>query len=103
MGAILTIGWYAVGLLVVPQAVGTVVVPPQDSFTAQYPSLTLTTNPNVDKNCGDFFDQDDAQKYYIAQGGPSSDPDELDLDNDGEACENFVFSTSQELEPNDQS
>lgn len=63
---------------------------PQESFTPQYPSVPLST-VNIDKECGDFFDQDDAQKYYIAQGGPESDPDELDLDRDGLACENYNY------------
>lgn len=95
LGAIFAIGYVAVGALVVPRAVGTVVTPPQSSFAApqQYPDLSPVTNSD-DKNCGDFFDQDDVQKYFIAQGGPTADPDNLDLDDDGTACENYIYSTN---------
>lgn len=64
-----------------------------DDFTPVNPSVPLTS-VNIDKECSDFFDQDDAQKYYIAQGGPTSDPDQLDLDNDGLACENYNYNSS---------
>lgn len=38
-------------------------------------------------DCGDFSTQAGAQNYFIAHGGPSSDPDGLDADGDGVACE----------------
>lgn len=40
-----------------------------------------------DKDCSDFATQEAAQAYFIAHGGPSSDPDNLDSDGDGVACE----------------
>lgn len=40
-----------------------------------------------DKDCGDFATHTEAQAFFIAQGGPSSDPHRLDGDNDGSACE----------------
>lgn len=40
-----------------------------------------------DKDCGDFAHQAAAQDYYISRGGPQSDPDALDADGDGVACE----------------
>lgn len=109
LGAIFTIGWSAVEYLLTPHALSTVATVPQESFVPQYPTVSLAEAPLDDKECQDFFDQDDAQKYYVAHGGPKVDPDDLDLDNDGQACENYRYSVStstlvpsQETEPNDQ-
>ena len=41
----------------------------------------------ADRNCTDFDNQADAQRYFLNNGGPNSDPDELDSDGDGVACE----------------
>lgn len=38
-------------------------------------------------DCADFATQAAAQNYFIDHGGPSSDPDGLDADHDGIACE----------------
>ena len=40
-----------------------------------------------DLDCSDFSTQAAAQDYFLARGGPSSDPDRLDGDGDGIACE----------------
>ena len=40
----------------------------------------------VDYNCSDFATQTDAQNLFLSQGGPSSDPNNLDPDHDGVAC-----------------
>lgn len=40
-----------------------------------------------DQNCADFASQADAQAHYRAN---TSDPDGLDRDNDGIACENYT-------------
>lgn len=40
-----------------------------------------------DKNCDDFASQVEAQKFFESQGGPQSDPNGLDRDHDGIACE----------------
>ncbi|MDR7125537.1 excalibur calcium-binding domain-containing protein [Pseudotabrizicola sp. 4114] len=40
-----------------------------------------------DKNCSDFSGGAAAQKFYLAAGGPISDPHNLDGDGDGFACE----------------
>lgn len=42
-----------------------------------------------DYNCSDFSTHAEAQAFYIAQGGPASDPHRLDGDNDGDACESL--------------
>ncbi|KKS53504.1 MAG: Beta-lactamase domain protein [Candidatus Magasanikbacteria bacterium GW2011_GWA2_42_32] len=40
-----------------------------------------------DKDCTDFSTHAQAQAFFMANGGPSSDPHNLDRDGDGEACE----------------
>jgi endonuclease YncB( thermonuclease family) len=42
-----------------------------------------------DRDCGDFSDQAAAQAYFVALGGPANDPDRLDGDSDGIACESL--------------
>jgi Excalibur calcium-binding domain len=41
------------------------------------------------RDCPDFGSQGEAQRFFIANGGPSSDPHKLDRDNDGIACESI--------------
>ncbi len=41
----------------------------------------------ADRDCSDFASQRAAQNYFIAKGGPRRDPDRLDSDGDGTACE----------------
>lgn len=43
----------------------------------------------IDKNCKDFRTQKEAQRFFIAEGGPQSDRHRLDADNDGIACEDL--------------
>jgi len=45
------------------------------------------TARGADRDCSDFSSQRAAQDYFISKGGPSSDPDRLDADHDGVACE----------------
>ena len=40
-----------------------------------------------DKDCSDFPTQRAAQIFVLKHGGPRSDPDRLDADDDGIACE----------------
>jgi hypothetical protein len=40
-----------------------------------------------DKDCADFPSQKAAQIFFIKHGGPRYDPDRLDADHDGKACE----------------
>lgn len=40
-----------------------------------------------DKDCADFASQRAAQIFYLKHGGPRYDPDRLDADDDGVACE----------------
>ncbi len=41
----------------------------------------------ADRDCSDFPSQRAAQNYFLAKGGPRRDPDHLDSDGDGTACE----------------
>lgn len=52
------------------------------------------TDPSVSDNsarddvdCGDFSSAAAAQRFFLAAGGPASDPNDLDRDGDGFACE----------------
>ena len=40
-----------------------------------------------DMNCPDFGSHEEAQRFFIANGGPADDPHGLDRDHDGLACE----------------
>lgn len=40
-----------------------------------------------DKDCSDFPTQRAAQFFFLRHGGPRYDPDRLDADHDGIACE----------------
>ena len=41
----------------------------------------------ADKDCANFSSQKAAQIFYLKHGGPRYDPDRLDGDSDGIACE----------------
>jgi endonuclease YncB( thermonuclease family) len=41
----------------------------------------------ADRDCSDFDNQRQAQQYFESIGGPASDPDRLDADGDGRACD----------------
>lgn len=54
--------------------------------------LALGLSPTVasakrDKDCSDFPSQKAAQIFFLKHGGPRYDPDRLDADHDGIACE----------------
>ncbi len=42
-----------------------------------------------DKDCSDFRTQRQAQAFFEANGGPLSDPHNLDRDDDGRVCESL--------------
>lgn len=43
-----------------------------------------------DRDCGDFATQREAQRYFERRGGPRRDPDRLDGNHDGVACESLA-------------
>lgn len=51
------------------------------------PSASAVPATAADLDCSDFSNQASAQDYFLSRGGPSSDPDRLDADGDGIACE----------------
>lgn len=48
---------------------------------------SVAAAPVGDQDCPDFASQAEAQAYFESLGGPSVDPDDLDRDKDGLACE----------------
>lgn len=50
-------------------------------------STNAPAAPRNDKNCSDFVSAGEAQRFFIANGGPHRDPHNLDRDGDGNACE----------------
>jgi endonuclease YncB( thermonuclease family) len=51
------------------------------------PSANAMPASAADRDCAHFSTQAAAQDYFLALGGPGSDPDRLDGDGDGIACE----------------
>lgn len=73
-----------------PAAVTPTVDAGQPPVGSVAPTPTLLYDPNgPDRNCSDFPTQADAQRFYIAAGGPQRDPHRLDNDHDGVACESL--------------
>jgi endonuclease YncB( thermonuclease family) len=50
---------------------------------------TTASSRLKDRDCSDFPNQRAAQLYYLSIGGPAVDPDNLDSDGDGIACESL--------------
>jgi hypothetical protein len=48
---------------------------------------TVASAQRRDKDCADFHSQKAAQTFFLKHGGPRHDPDRLDADHDGIACE----------------
>ena len=61
------------------------------------PESVVGAQPTVapsDVNCGDFAAWAEAQNFFIASGGPDSDPHGLDANGDGVACQSLPGSPS---------
>lgn len=50
-------------------------------------TVIVSSGSGEDRDCEEFSSQEEAQEYFESKGGPSSDPDMLDKDGDGLACE----------------
>jgi len=50
------------------------------------PEPPPATAPFIDRNCGDFSTQAEAQAFFESEGGPSADLHRLDGDGDGRVC-----------------
>lgn len=57
------------------------------TVTVGLATATASERVQRDQDCADFPTQAAAQSYFEQQGGPASDPDLLDADGDGIACE----------------
>lgn len=62
-----------------------------ESFSARRtytrPVLARYSVRGHDRDCGDFSSAGAAQAFFLANGGPASDPHGLDRDGDGYACD----------------
>lgn len=56
-------------------------------LAAMFTAFASPAGAIVDRDCGDFATQAAAQSFFLANGGPQSDPHRLDDDGDGRACE----------------
>jgi LPXTG-motif cell wall-anchored protein len=58
------------------------------------PVASPTASPSAEEieaqRCADFISQQDAQSFFVSEGGPDLDPHGLDADRDGTACEGIV-------------
>lgn len=59
----------------------------------------LPASAFTDRNCSDFAYQEDAQAFFIAEGGPTSDPHRLDSNGDGVACESLPHRPPAKIYP----
>ena len=67
-----------------------VVIPTSAPEQESKPSSNLPFDPfGPDRDCGDFSSRDVLSDFFIAAGGPDSDPHRLDGDRDGIPCESL--------------
>ena len=60
------------------------------AVTAMSATVTAPAEARAaDRDCSDFSSQRQAQDYFLDRGGPGSDPDRLDADSNGRACESL--------------
>jgi endonuclease YncB( thermonuclease family) len=68
-------------------------------FVGGLTSVAGPAHAMVDKDCGDFATQAEAQAFYLANGGPAADPHRLDAERDGVACETLPCPCSTSRAP----
>ena len=70
------------------------------------PAPTPTPRPDEDdfqdRNCGDFRTWQEAQDFFLSEGGPSRDPHRLDHNGDGTACESLPGAPGRDSGPGGQ-
>ncbi|MEJ7785468.1 MAG: hypothetical protein WKF96_11740 [Solirubrobacteraceae bacterium] len=76
--------------MLVPVVFGTAI----DTVSASPPMARAS-----DRDCSDFDNQAQAQRYFREQGGPDSDPDRLDANGDGRACDSLPCPCGGEPRP----
>lgn len=60
---------------------------------------TARSTRAAERNCSDFADQRAAQRHFVRRGGPRRDPDGLDSDGNGVACESRPCPCSKKRSP----
>ena len=63
--------------------------PQADAPQAGTPPALRYDPAGPDRDCGNFATQAEAQAFFVAAGGPASDPHRLDRDKNGLACESL--------------
>ena len=66
---------------------------PDAPADAEEPVGQAAQDDDEDRDCADFSSQEEAQEFFEDQGGPEEDPNRLDANDDGEACEDFFSDT----------
>ena len=73
-------------------------IPPDVKYADLFPELAIEKNdkdsspPFVDRDCRDFTQHSEAQRFFITHGGPDKDPHRLDANHNGVACEVLLSS-----------
>jgi len=68
-------------------------IPPDGKYAGLFRELAIektdkdSSPPFVDRDCGDFTQHSEAQRFFITHGGPDKDPHRLDANHNGVACE----------------
>ena len=63
--------------------------PEDDPSSSTPPTETSPEDGFVDRNCSDFETWQEAQDFFLSEGGPEEDPHRLDGNSDGIACESL--------------
>ena len=71
---------------------------PTPTPTPEHTPEPAPEEPFEDRDCGDFSEWQDAQDFFLAEGGPDEDPHGLDRDGDGVACQSLPGSPRNERE-----
>lgn len=66
---------------------------------AAAPAWAQSPTPTGRRDCSDFSTQAAAQAFFEQNGGPAQDPFNLDVDNDGRACEGLPGGTAASPSP----
>ncbi len=66
---------------------------------AAAPAWAQSPTPTGRRDCSDFSTQAAAQTFFEQNGGPQNDPFNLDVDNDGRACEGLPGGTTGSPSP----
>ena len=78
--------------LIAPTAPATASIPLPSSTAqpTQSPAASESAGEAIlDRDCGDFADWEEAQAFFLSEGGPEADPHALDRNKDGVACQSL--------------